>query len=433
MFYIRRLGLELIRQPGIARIGLMFPSVTLKKMTEITDRTTTGEPARYRVLVICNDSAYFLRHRLYLVIHLVSIGVDVTVMTGGPPIPAERIQGWEYIHLRMERFRFDPIGDIALAVRTIRAIRSLKPDAVHLITLKPAIFSGLASVVTRFFHGYPKRILITLPGLGRMMSWSKGSGERRYPVGRALTILAMRFLARCDSVHFSFETKHDRDFWMKRGIANHKNSSVLDGAGVDLNLFYPLETARSNSKTKIIYASRLLKSKGLNAFLMMARDLANRPDVEFIVAGLADDQDPDAIRPEDLNQLGEIRFLGQVDDMPPLLRECDIVCLPTRYGEGIPRILIEAAASGLASIVSDHPGCRAVVEDGVTGQVLSAKADFEMSRKLSAALVRYLEDPDLLTQHKRAAYQAFQAREFSQDACVARFTELLGWPRDVPA
>jgi glycosyltransferase involved in cell wall biosynthesis len=375
--------------------------------------------------VICNDSDYFLRHRLYLVTHLASIGVDVTVITGGAPVPTERIQGWEYIHLPMQRFRFDPIGDMALAARTARVIRSAKPDAVHLITLKPAIFSGLASVVTRFFCRSPKRILITLPGLGRMMSWSKGSGERRYPVGRALTILAMRFLARRDSVHFSFETNYDRDFWRKRGIITNKNSSVIDGAGVDLNLFYPLENARSRSKTKVIFASRLLKSKGLNAFLMMTRDLANRPDVEFIVAGLADDQDPDAVRAEDLEQLGEIRFLGQVDDMPPLLRECDIVCLPTRYGEGIPRILIEAAATGLASIVSNHPGCSAVVEDGTTGQVLSAKSDFEMSRKLSAAIARYLEDPELLARHKQAAYRSFLSREFNQDTCVARFAELL--------
>ena len=404
----------------------MLPSVALENMTEITDRTANDDRPSYRVLVICNDSDYFLRHRLYLVTHLVSLGVDVTVITGGPPIPPERIQGWDYIHLRMERFRFDPIGDMTLAMHTARAIRALKPDAVHLITLKPAIFSGLASVVSRFFRGYPKRILITLPGLGRMMSWSKGSGERRYPVGRALTVLAMRFLAGRDSVHFSFETKYDRDFWKKRGIANDRNSSVLDGAGVDLNLFYPAEDATSHPKKKVIFASRLLKSKGLNAFLMLARDLANRPDVEFIVAGLADDHDPDAIRPEDLRTIERIRFLGQVDDMPPLLRECDIVCLPTRYGEGIPRILIEAAATGLASVVSDHPGCRAVVEDGVTGQVLSAKSDFEMSRKLSGAVVRYLDDPGLLARHKQAASRAFQSREFNQDACVARFSELLG-------
>jgi hypothetical protein len=54
-----------------------------------------------------------------------------------------------------------------------------------------------------------------------------------------------------------------------------------------------------------------------------------------------------------------------------------------------------------------------------------------MSRSLSAAVVRYLEDPDLLARHKQAAYQAFQARDFSQDACVARFTQLLGWDPDV--
>ena len=45
----------------------------------------------YRVLVICNDGDYFLRHRLSVVTHLSSIGVDVTVVAGGRPIPAERI------------------------------------------------------------------------------------------------------------------------------------------------------------------------------------------------------------------------------------------------------------------------------------------------------------------------------------------------------
>ena len=375
--------------------------------------------------MICNDGDYFLRHRLSVVTRLSSIDVDVTVIAGGNPIPADRIQGWEYIHVRIERLRFDPISDIALMIRTARAIWWLKPDAVHLITLKPTIFSGVMSVVSRFLHGHPKRILITLPGLGRMMSPSKGPGQRRYPVGTALTLLTCWILARLDCVQFTFETKHDFDFWAKKSIANNKNSSIVDGAGVDPTMFYPLAIPRSNSKTNVIFASRLLKSKGLNAFLMMARDLADRPDVEFIVAGIADDQDPDAIRPEDLNQLSEIRFLGHVEDIAPLLRECDIVCLPTRYGEGIPRILIEAAATGLASIVSGHPGCREVVEDGITGQILSATSDIEMSRELSAAVVRYLENPHRLQEHKQAAYRYFQSREFNEEAIAARFIELL--------
>src|SRR5258706_11047802 len=93
----------------------------------------------YRVLVICNDGAYFLRHRLSVVSHLSSIGVDVTVIAGGNPIPADHIRGWKYIHVPIERFRFDPFGDATLMIRTARTVRSFKPHAVHLVTLKPAI------------------------------------------------------------------------------------------------------------------------------------------------------------------------------------------------------------------------------------------------------------------------------------------------------
>jgi glycosyltransferase involved in cell wall biosynthesis len=226
-------------------------------------------------------------------------------------------------------------------------------------------------------------------------------------------------------VHFTFETRHDFDFWKNRNIVRQQNASIIDGAGVNPNLFYPSNVPHNSSKIKVLFASRLLKSKGLTTFLMTAHDLANRSDVEFIVAGLLDDQDPDAISSEYLKQSKEIRFLGRVEDMSTLLRECDIVCLPTRYGEGIPRILIEAAATGLASIASNHLGCREIVQDGVTGIILQARSDIEMSRELSAAVVRYLEKPGLLSKHKQAAYRYFLSREFNQNAIAARFTELL--------
>ena len=387
---------------------------------------TDHESSNCRILVVCNDADYFLRHRLSVVCYLSSIGARVRVIAGGNPIPANRIQGWEYTQVRIERFKFDPITDLALMVRTVRAIWDLKPDATHLITLKPMIFSGAGAIVSRFFLGYPKRILITLPGLGRMMSLTKGPGERRYPVGKALTLFMSRTLARFDCVHFTFETKHDFDFWAKRGIATSKNSTVIDGAGVDPKLFYPSNVLRNSSKIKVIFASRTLKSKGLNAFLQMAHQLSDRIDVEFLVAGIADERDPDAISFDHLAKLSEIRFLGHVEDMAPLLRECDIVCLPTRYGEGIPRILIEAAASGLASIVSGHPGCLEVVEDGVTGKILHTSTDAEMGREMATAVVEYLESPDILKMHGANAYRHFLSREFKQHSIDTRFAELLG-------
>jgi glycosyltransferase involved in cell wall biosynthesis len=259
-----------------------------------------------------------------------------------------------------------------------------------------------------------------------MLSLPKRPGERRYLIGASFTIAALQILARFDHVHFTFETRHDFDFWANRNVVRQQNASIIDGAGVNPNLFYPSNVTHNSSKIKVLFASRLIKSKGVDVFLMMAHDLANRSDVEFIVAGLLDDQDPDAISAEYLQQSKEIRFLGRVEDMPNLLRECDIVCLPTTYGEGIPRILIEAAATGLASIASSHPGCREIVEDGVTGMILPASPDIEMSRELCAAIVRYLETPDLLGEHKQAAYRHFQSREFNQNAIAAQFSVLLG-------
>ena len=94
----------------------------------------------------------------------------------------------------------------------------------------------------------------------------------------------------------------------------------------------------------------------------------------------------------------------------------------------IGEILIEAAATALASIVSGHPGCREIVEDGVTGRILSATSDIEMSKEMSGAVTRYLENPELLASHQQAAYRHFLSREFNQDAVANRFTELLGFP-----
>lgn len=371
--------------------------------------------------MICNDGDYFLRHRLFVVSRLVSMGNDVTVLAGGDPIRADQVIGWHYQHVAVERFAFAPHRDFALMLRSAKAIFDLKPEAVHLITLKPAVFSGIASVVARVFSGYPRTILITLPGLGRIFT----SPKEEYTIAAAATLSALRLIAKSSAAQFSFETQHDRDFFESRRIVNPKNSTVIEGTGVDTSQFHPSTPGVLHTKKKILFAGRLLKSKGLDVFLAAAREISRRDDVEFLVAGMSDHNDPDSLFSKDLAQLSYVRFLGMIEDMPNLLRHCDVVCLPTRYGEGIPRILIEAAATGLASIASSHPGCRAIVVDGETGQILQGRSDAELVRDLSAAVLRYLDAPQLLDRHKQAAYEYFRLRDFSHDAVAKRFCELL--------
>jgi glycosyltransferase involved in cell wall biosynthesis len=77
--------------------------------------------------------------------------------------------------------------------------------------------------------------------------------------------------------------------------------------------------------------------------------------------------------------------------MEVVLSETHLVCLPSSYGEGVPKILIEAAASGRPIVATDIPGCRVAVEDGISG-VLVAQQD---PQALADALRALIENPSL--------------------------------------
>ncbi|HBG29097.1 MAG TPA: glycosyltransferase family 1 protein, partial [Gammaproteobacteria bacterium] len=86
---------------------------------------------------------------------------------------------------------------------------------------------------------------------------------------------------------------------------------------------------------------------------------------------------------------GVVQWWGYREDMPEILAATDIVCLPTAYGEGVPRILIEAAACGCALIAADRPGCREIVQDGVNGLLVPPRD----AGALAHAVTTLLDDP----------------------------------------
>ena len=52
------------------------------------------------------------------------------------------------------------------------------------------------------------------------------------------------------------------------------------------------------------------------------------------------------------------------------------------YREGTSRVLLESAAMCRPLIATDVPGCREVVDDGVTGLLCKAKDFFSLSQKM---------------------------------------------------
>ena len=76
--------------------------------------------------------------------------------------------------------------------------------------------------------------------------------------------------------------------------------------------------------------------------------------------------------------------------MPQVMAAAHVVVLPSYYGEGLPKVLIEAAACGRAVVTTDHPGCRDAIEAGVTGLLVPVRN----AEALANAIEKLLSNPN---------------------------------------
>lgn len=120
-----------------------------------------------------------------------------------------------------------------------------------------------------------------------------------------------------------------------------------------------------------------------------------------------------------------IKFLGHVRDVASLPRSVDVVCLPTLYSEGIPRIVIEAAACGVPAIVTDMAGCREIVSHGVTGTLIQSGETDEMAVSIVDAIRRYIDDPMKIQDESRNCLTIWREGRFKVEDIVKEFKSLL--------
>jgi glycosyltransferase involved in cell wall biosynthesis len=69
--------------------------------------------------------------------------------------------------------------------------------------------------------------------------------------------------------------------------------------------------------------------------------------------------------------------------MPKILSQSTIVCLPSYYGEGIPKVLIEAMACGRPIVTTDMPGCKELVIDQKNGALVKSRDSAALAESLS--------------------------------------------------
>ena len=369
---------------------------------------------RRKLLFLVTEDWYFVSHRLALAVAAQQAGYSVTVATRVRRHGEEiRAAGLRLVSFENSRGSLNPFGELWTLARLIRLWRREKPDIAHLVAMKPVLYGTLVARIS----GTP-RVVNALAGMGWLSS--SGAGPARWV--KPLVRRALGWALRRGIV--LVQNRDDAELVVRMGVPARLVRRIA-GAGVDLQRFRPQPEAPG--VPLVLLCARLLWEKGVGEFVAAARLLKERGiDARFLLAGEPDEANPSAIARKQIDEwvaAGVVEYLGWVQDMPGLLERCAILCLPSYYGEGIPKALLEAAAAGRPIVTTDMPGCREVVHGGDNGLLVPARD----VPALADALARLIGDPQLRRQMGvRGRLRAEQ--EFGAERIVAQTLALYAEP-----
>lgn len=365
-----------------------------------------------KLLFVLNDAEFFISHRLPLAEGARKVGYEVHIATpDGPGVPEIRAFGFPHHAITLSRKGRNPIQELAAFLSICRALLTLNPDIVHLVTIKPVVYGGIAARFIRV-----SSVVAAISGLGHL--FADVSQEK---VLRRLLAPCYKFALSHRSLRVIFQNKEDLKILMKLGNLRQDQTVIIPGSGVDLQ-HYDVKPEPTGVFT-VAFASRLLRNKGVGELVAAAGELRRRGhSMRVCIAGRTDPGNPLSVTEQDLarwKNAGDVEFVGQLSDIPSFFAKAHVVVLPSYYGEGLPKVLMEAAACGRAVVTTDHPGCRDAVEPESTGVLIPPRD--------SLALANAIERLNLdVTQRKKmgSAGRARAMRLFAVESVVARHIEI---------
>lgn len=368
--------------------------------------------ASKRILFVVNAPEFFLSHRLPLAQAAKAEGYEVHVASAfGAQVADIKGYGFDHHVVPFARSGQNPLVELATLLKLVGLFRNLRPDLVHLITIKPVLYGGLAAR----FAGV-RAVVSAVSGLGTVFLAS--SGVARLRRGLVKRLYAAAFNQK--KIAVIFQNPDDRDALLSIGALQHSDARMIRGSGVNLDE-YPF-LPEPAGKPVVVMAARLLRDKGVFEFVQAAQLLRQRSvSVEMRLIGLPDPGNPTSVSVHDIEgwkQAGVVELLGYRTDIAEQYAAANIVCLPS-YREGLPKSLVEAAACGRAVITTDVPGCRDAVAPNLTGTLVPVKD----SVGLANALQSLIENPDL-RQEMGLAGRKLAEEAFAIEKIVAQHIQI---------
>lgn len=347
---------------------------------------------RPRLLYLITEDWYFWSHRVGLARAARDAGYAVIVATRVSDY-GDRIrgEGFQLEPLEMVRRSRNPFREVIAVAELVRLYRRVRPDVVHHVAMKPILYGSLAAWVSRV-----PAVINAFAGLGYVFM------EERNRLLRWCVKTALRAVLSLGHSAVLVQNHDDQDRLVGEGVVPVSRTRIIAGSGIDVDA-YSVEPQPPGLPV-VMLPARMLWDKGVGEFVEAAGRLKRKGiQARFVLVGRRDDHNPAAIPEIRLTEWvkeGVVEWWGHREDMPAVYAAATLVVLPS-YREGLPKVLLEAAACGKAMVTTDVPGCREIVRDRFNGLLVSPRD----AEALAAAIEELLSDRkarEMMGQRSRA-------------------------------
>ena len=324
------------------------------------------------ILFVVNVDWFFASHRLPIALTAIKKGYQVHIATNFTTY-REQFENLGLVTHQVNfcRGKTNPFTELYSIKQLLNVIKFINPTITHAVTIKPVLYTGLLLRFTKITN-----FVAAISGLGTSFTSSGLISIIRLFLIKKL----YQFGFNNQKIKVIFQNEEDRVKLQEFIKINDRDISLIKGSGVDLKLYN--YTPEPETIITITMASRLLIEKGVYEFIDLAKKITTvYPHIKFVLAGTPDEGNPKSVSIEEWTSWKKLPFVeiaGHIDNIAELFSKSNVIVLPSRYGEGLPKVLIEAAATGRPIVTTDLPGCRDSVINGVTGILVNPTSPNEL-------------------------------------------------------
>jgi len=306
-------------------------------------------------------------------------------------------------------------GYIKYLVNLKRLLNKINPSYVLFITLE---LSFIGAIIHHFIE--TKKSLFLITGLGPFFH-KKRIKYRFIKIVQKLVFTSLKFKK---NYLLIFQNPDDLELFITQHFVKKPYALMIKGNGINMQRYSFIKREFETNLT-FLFASRLVRSKGIIEFINASKIILKKyPSTKFLIAGKHDETDPESIDFKKFkNSISDnsISYLGCLsqEGLKEYFYKSSIFIMPS-YGEGLPKVVLEAAATGMPIITTDVNGCRECVSSGYNGFLIQPMNQEDLATAMEACILNTLN----LTKYSKNSHEMIK-NQYSLELIAEEYFKAL--------